>query len=245
MVRWFHCVACLLLLGPSRASSEWLVLRDGSRLEIAGTPETRGKQVHLRAPDGKRWVIRESEIDWAGTQAANAPQAPLAEPARGALPTGDPSPNPKPARSVAPREPVLRLTDDDVAHVEDEEEWERLAEEEDPAARSTASGAARPPQVVPPPPPIELFSTSWCGYCRKARALLTELGVPFFESDVEKDREARARRDRLTESPGVPVLALGREVVKGYNEERIRALAEKWKTAMNRHLRFAAGSGSS
>ena len=36
-------------------------------------------------------------------------------------------------------------------------------------------------------PDILLYTTSWCPFCRRAKALLTEKGVQWTEHDIESD----------------------------------------------------------
>jgi len=45
-------------------------------------------------------------------------------------------------------------------------------------------------------PPVEIYTTSYCGYCRMAKALLKRKGVGFSEIDVGSDWE---RRDEMIE----------------------------------------------
>lgn len=46
---------------------------------------------------------------------------------------------------------------------------------------------------------VEIYSTMWCGYCARARALLQKKGVSFDEIDVETDT---ARRDEMIKRAG-------------------------------------------
>jgi len=46
---------------------------------------------------------------------------------------------------------------------------------------------------------VEIYSTMWCGYCARARALLQKKGVSFDEIDVESDT---ARRDEMIKRAG-------------------------------------------
>jgi len=39
---------------------------------------------------------------------------------------------------------------------------------------------------------IELYTTQWCGYCARARALLGRKGVEFTDIDVDADSAKRA-----------------------------------------------------
>ena len=37
---------------------------------------------------------------------------------------------------------------------------------------------------------VTMFSTSWCGYCRRLKAQLDREGIQFTEVDIERDRES-------------------------------------------------------
>lgn len=72
-------------------------------------------------------------------------------------------------------------------------------------------------------PEITLYQTSWCGYCRRARALLTELGADFEVKDVEKDqRAAEEFRSKAQGYGGVPLIDFDGELLRGYSEQAIR-----------------------
>lgn len=73
---------------------------------------------------------------------------------------------------------------------------------------------------------VILYATSWCGYCEKARELLTENNIEYFEYDVEKSKEGREQFKRLG-GKGVPVLLINGEVLKGFDPSRILELANK------------------
>jgi len=129
-------------------------------------------------------------------------------------------PAPAPAANTGPaaapkKAPVLVLTDRDVAHV-------------DPVDVGPADA---PAEVAPR---IVMYTTSWCGYCRKARQLLGQLGLPYQELDIEKSAAARSQRDSLDPSCGVPLIDFAGTPVCGYAEGQIRKLAanlEKRKAA--------------
>jgi mycoredoxin len=46
---------------------------------------------------------------------------------------------------------------------------------------------------------IVLFSTRWCGDCRRAKRLFDALGVPFTEINIDEDCAAAARVMRLND----------------------------------------------
>jgi len=42
------------------------------------------------------------------------------------------------------------------------------------------------PTITPNDKQVTMYSTGWCGYCRKARESFTRQGIPFKELDIEK-----------------------------------------------------------
>ncbi len=65
---------------------------------------------------------------------------------------------------------------------------------------------------------VELFSTSWCGYCKLAKQYLSSHGIPFQEYDVEKDPSAAARARRLGWTGGVPFAMINGKPVSGFSQ---------------------------
>ena len=57
-------------------------------------------------------------------------------------------------------------------------------------------------------PKVELYSTSWCYYCQKAREFFRSRGIPFTEYDIEKDKNAAARKKQLDKRNGVPFVVI-------------------------------------
>lgn len=70
---------------------------------------------------------------------------------------------------------------------------------------------------------IELYATSWCGYCKKTRQLFKTSGVRFTEYDIEKDPAARQRYQTL-KGRGVPLIVASSTIIRGYNEAELRKL---------------------
>ena len=67
--------------------------------------------------------------------------------------------------------------------------------------------------------PVTLFTTGDCGeYCAQGRALLTKRGVPFAERNAAGAAEAELV-EKLTGARSVPVLLIGEQVIKGFNDE--------------------------
>lgn len=97
------------------------------------------------------------------------------------------------------------------------------------AKRMDARARSAPVQPAASSAGVVLYSTEWCGYCDKAKALLKRLGVDFVEKDIEKDPAAQAelaqKAARAGVRPrGVPILDINGKLVLGYNEGRIKEL---------------------
>jgi glutaredoxin 3 len=73
--------------------------------------------------------------------------------------------------------------------------------------------------------PVVMYTTSWCGWCARARRLFASKGVSFTDIDVEQvegaREEMRARSGRNT----VPQIFIGGRSIGGYDDTR--ALDEK------------------
>ncbi|HEU4449680.1 MAG TPA: glutaredoxin domain-containing protein [Gaiellaceae bacterium] len=67
---------------------------------------------------------------------------------------------------------------------------------------------------------IELYTTSWCGYCLRAKALLDERGLPYEEVRVDEDPSFRAKLLELTGRWTVPQILVDGEPIGGYLELR-------------------------
>jgi len=67
-------------------------------------------------------------------------------------------------------------------------------------------------------PMVEMFVTSWCGYCKKAEAYFRKRNIPFVKYDIEKDQKAARRKSQLTTSRGVPFVLIGDVGIPGYSE---------------------------
>lgn len=66
---------------------------------------------------------------------------------------------------------------------------------------------------------VELYTTSWCPWCKKAKAFFQAKGIPFIEYDIEKDKEAARRKERIDTQKGVPFAVIDGRGVHGYSEE--------------------------
>lgn len=90
-----------------------------------------------------------------------------------------------------------------------------------PENRGDASASADPArnQSVRTDPQVELYTTRWCSWCKKAKAFFRSRGIVFVEYDIEKDKAAAQRKDQMDSRQGVPFAVINGEGIHGYDEE--------------------------
>ncbi len=95
------------------------------------------------------------------------------------------------------------------------------------AAREVAKGAAERGEKI-----VTVYSTTWCGVCRKAKTWLKSSGVPYVERDVENDAGAsdelagKAAAAGVRPS-GVPVIDVAGELMMGFDAAGLERLLKK------------------
>ena len=67
---------------------------------------------------------------------------------------------------------------------------------------------------------IRLYTTAWCGYCVRAKALLEERGLTYEEIRLDDDPSFRAQLLDLTGHWTVPQIVVDGEPIGGYVELR-------------------------
>jgi glutaredoxin 3 len=72
---------------------------------------------------------------------------------------------------------------------------------------------------------IEMYTTAWCGFCDRAKALLEEHGLPYEEIRVDDDPSFRDRLLDLTGGWTVPQILIDGRPIGGYME--LRELARR------------------
>jgi glutaredoxin len=78
-------------------------------------------------------------------------------------------------------------------------------------------------------PKVTMYSTTWCGVCKKARSFLAKQGVKYVEKDIEKDPGASAELQAKAakagvKANGVPVFDVGGTLINGFDEGKLRKL---------------------
>ncbi|MDQ3266536.1 MAG: glutaredoxin 3 [Myxococcota bacterium] len=66
--------------------------------------------------------------------------------------------------------------------------------------------------------PVKIYTTTYCGFCSRAKDFLRNKGVAYEEIDVTSDDAMRARLVELTERRTVPQIFIGEEAIGGYTD---------------------------
>lgn len=123
------------------AAADWLVMRDGSRVESKGAWEVRGALVVLTLKNGALSSVRTKDVDLdaskAATEAAARPPEPVA-----------------PAKPAEPKKAVLTVTDADIGHVD-------AVPAPPPAAPAAGAAAGAAAPAKPAEPAERLVVAEW------------------------------------------------------------------------------------
>jgi glutaredoxin 3 len=65
---------------------------------------------------------------------------------------------------------------------------------------------------------IQMYTTRWCGYCVRAKALLESRGIAFEEISLDDDPAFRQRLLDLTGGWTVPQIVIDGRPIGGYTE---------------------------
>jgi glutaredoxin 3 len=65
---------------------------------------------------------------------------------------------------------------------------------------------------------VLMYTTPWCGYCRRAKALLDAKGIPYEEIDLDDDPAFRQTLNERTGGWTVPQIVIGDRPIGGYAE---------------------------
>lgn len=89
-----------------------------------------------------------------------------------------------------------------------------------PSTVAIANASAGQPVVV-------LYATSWCGYCKMTRQFFATHGIRYTEQDIEQS-SAAYKEHRNLGGNGVPLVVVGDQVIRGWDEPGLRQLLGPW-----------------
>ena len=72
---------------------------------------------------------------------------------------------------------------------------------------------------------VKVYTSVHCGYCRAAKALLDQRGIPFEEIDLSGDHDARNALGERTGWRTVPVIEIDGALIGGFMELRAHAMS--------------------
>ncbi len=70
---------------------------------------------------------------------------------------------------------------------------------------------------------VVIYSTEWCGACRKAKGYFKQKSIPYKEYDVEKSSKGRRDYKRL-KGKGVPIILVGKQRMNGFSPGRFDSI---------------------
>jgi glutaredoxin 3 len=65
---------------------------------------------------------------------------------------------------------------------------------------------------------VQMYTTAWCGYCVRAKALLDRKGIDYEELSLDDDPHFRQNLLELTGGWTVPQIILDGQAIGGYTE---------------------------
>ena len=69
---------------------------------------------------------------------------------------------------------------------------------------------------------VAIYTTPTCVYCKMAKEFFKKNTVSYKEIDVSKDDKALNEMIEKSSQMGVPVITVGKEVIIGFNEAKLR-----------------------
>jgi len=64
---------------------------------------------------------------------------------------------------------------------------------------------------------VVIYTTSWCPFCKKAKAYLTANNIEFIERDIEQGDERIKKLYQSIGLKGVPKIVIGDKAINGFN----------------------------
>lgn len=89
--------------------------------------------------------------------------------------------------------------------------------------------------------PVRIYTTSWCGFCHRAKQVLRQHEVAFEEIDVEGQPDLRAWLRKATGQHTVPQIFFGDESIGGCTDLLALIAAGKLDARLERAVDTNAG----
>jgi glutaredoxin len=142
-----------------------------------------------------KWVDEKGITHYSDSPTENIPET--TETKNNEIQSADPAPANTPP---SPQETQKGALDSDFFDILDETQEEENQEE-----------------VAADTPTVEIYETSWCGYCKKAKDFFRSRGIDFVTYDIDRDQQARSRMQSLTSRMAVPYVVINGQGIQGYS----------------------------
>ena len=80
--------------------------------------------------------------------------------------------------------------------------------------------------LAPKAASVVMYSTPWCGVCKRARRYFEDQGIAFTDKDIEARQDWRAEFEELG-GKGVPLILVGERSMSGFSAARFDALYQQ------------------
>jgi glutaredoxin-like YruB-family protein len=149
-----------------------------------------------------KWVDESGVVHFSDTPTQSASEAGVKEKVSSPKPNpgeevSSPGPNPEDNSPPATQTPTITLDPDFFKPLDE----------------------GRPDRVSANAPTVEIYETSWCGYCKKAKKFFRSRGIKFKAYDIEKDEGAARRMMTYTRRRAVPLVVINGHTIQGYSEQ--------------------------
>ncbi len=74
---------------------------------------------------------------------------------------------------------------------------------------------------------VVMYSTNWCGYCKKAREYINSLGANLIEYNIEEDKSRGDEMLKKSGSRSIPVIDVEGIIIRGYSPGMIKQAVEQ------------------
>jgi glutaredoxin 3 len=71
---------------------------------------------------------------------------------------------------------------------------------------------------------VTIYSTQQCPWCKKTKEFFKEHKIKFTNKDVGADTKAAQEMIKKSGQQGVPVVEIGKEIIIGFDEEKLKKL---------------------
>lgn len=107
-----------------------------------------------------------------------------------------------------------------------------------PLKLQSFTGVAQVSQISGADSGVTIYTTAWCGVCKRAKAFFAQHAIPFREWDVEKTDYGATKFQQLGGS-GVPLITVGAQKMAGFDEASFMALWKRPKNALSQEKNAA------